>query len=88
MIHPYNFLLSGALLGGHVRAVFSLITVIFIICVVYTITSFKEMPLAILELKVNDFQTSSPNQENVGETFELNDDGQNYGTMENMNVRL
>ncbi|XP_077297213.1 loss of visual transmission [Arctopsyche grandis] len=39
----------GVLFGGHVRAVFSLITVIFIICVTYTITSFDEIPLNILE---------------------------------------
>lgn len=35
--------------GGHVRAVFSLITIIFIVCVLYTITSFDEIPLDILE---------------------------------------
>lgn len=39
----------GVLLGGHVRAVFTLITFIFIICVSYTITSFKEIPLSMLE---------------------------------------
>nr|XP_023020596.1 proton-associated sugar transporter A [Leptinotarsa decemlineata] len=46
----------GELLGGHVRAVFTLITIIFVVCVAYTITSFKEMPLNLLELKENDFQ--------------------------------
>ncbi|CAH0729269.1 unnamed protein product, partial [Brenthis ino] len=35
----------GALFGGHVRAVFFLITIIFIVCVTATITSFKEIPL-------------------------------------------
>lgn len=39
----------GELFGGHVRAVFSLITVIFIICVSITITSFAEIPLPLLE---------------------------------------
>lgn len=34
--------------GGHVRAVFSLITIIFIICVIYTVTSFSEIPLRFL----------------------------------------
>lgn len=38
----------GVLLGGHVRAVFSLVLVIFIICVTITLTSFKEIPLDIL----------------------------------------
>uniref|UniRef100_A0A182NAG7 Major facilitator superfamily associated domain-containing protein n=1 Tax=Anopheles dirus TaxID=7168 RepID=A0A182NAG7_9DIPT len=39
----------GIVLGGHVRAVFSLITVIFIVCVLCTVTSFGEIPLWILE---------------------------------------
>lgn len=37
---------TGALFGGHVRAVFFLITIIFIVCVSATITSFKEIPLS------------------------------------------
>lgn len=37
------------MLGGHVRAVFTLITYIFIICVTYTVTSFKEIPLDLVE---------------------------------------
>ncbi|XP_030747732.1 proton-associated sugar transporter A [Sitophilus oryzae] len=39
----------GEMLGGHVRAVFTLITIIFVICVSYTVTSFKEMPLDLLQ---------------------------------------
>ncbi|XP_055585955.1 proton-associated sugar transporter A [Uranotaenia lowii] len=39
----------GQAFGGHVRAVFSLITIIFVICVMFTITSFNEIPLWILE---------------------------------------
>jgi hypothetical protein len=35
--------------GGHVRAVFTLITFIFIICVAITVTSFTEVPLSLLE---------------------------------------
>lgn len=42
---------SGILLGGHVRAVFTLITIIFVVCVLYTVTSFKEMPLHVLEIR-------------------------------------
>ncbi|XP_017774154.1 PREDICTED: proton-associated sugar transporter A [Nicrophorus vespilloides] len=54
----------GILLGGHVRAVFTLITFIFVICVSYTLTSFKEMPLSVLESKPEDI-----NMEGVGETY-------------------
>lgn len=39
----------GVALGGHVRAVFTLITFIFVFCVAATITSFREIPLALLE---------------------------------------
>ena len=43
------FLSSGVLFGGHVRLVFSLVLVIFIICVTITLTSFAEIPLRLLE---------------------------------------
>ncbi|XP_034234139.1 proton-associated sugar transporter A [Thrips palmi] len=39
----------GEMLGGHVRAVFTLITFIFVTCVAYTVTSFQEVPLDVLE---------------------------------------
>ncbi|KAL0109294.1 hypothetical protein PUN28_014408 [Cardiocondyla obscurior] len=39
----------GIMLGGHVHATFTFITIIFVICVMYTITSFKEIPLELLE---------------------------------------
>lgn len=39
----------GEFFGGHVRAVFSLITVIFFFCVLATVTSFSEIPLPLLE---------------------------------------
>jgi solute carrier family 45, member 1/2/4 len=39
----------GVALGGHVRAVFTLITFIFIICVSVTVSSFREIPLGLLE---------------------------------------
>ncbi|XP_012284226.1 proton-associated sugar transporter A isoform X2 [Orussus abietinus] len=39
----------GQMLGGHIHATFTLITIIFIICVACTITSFKEIPLELLE---------------------------------------
>lgn len=50
------------LLGGHVRAVFTLITVIFVICVSYTVTSFREIPLNILEI-TTDFEPPSDFEE-------------------------
>lgn len=54
------FFFLGALFGGHVRAVFFLITIIFIICVTVTITSFKEIPLN--EISESDDYTKFDNQ--------------------------
>lgn len=45
--------LIGQAFGGHVRAVFSLITIIFILCVFFTITSFSEIPLWILDEEIH-----------------------------------
>ncbi|XP_014471690.1 PREDICTED: proton-associated sugar transporter A-like isoform X2 [Dinoponera quadriceps] len=39
----------GVMLGGHLHVTFTLITIIFVICVFCTITSFKEIPLEVLE---------------------------------------
>jgi solute carrier family 45 protein 1/2/4 len=48
-----SFFGTGAILGGHVRAVFTLITFIFTICVAFTVTSFTEIPLRLLERQAN-----------------------------------
>ncbi|XP_026674802.1 proton-associated sugar transporter A isoform X2 [Ceratina calcarata] len=39
----------GVALGGHLHATFTLITIIFVVCVSCTLTSFKEIPLELLE---------------------------------------
>uniref|UniRef100_A0A146LVX5 Membrane-associated transporter protein n=1 Tax=Lygus hesperus TaxID=30085 RepID=A0A146LVX5_LYGHE len=44
----------GVMLGGHMKTVFSLITIIFIGCVSYTVTSFSEIPLLRLR-ETNEF---------------------------------
>lgn len=36
---------KGVMLGGHVRAVFTLVTILFIACVSVTLDSFREIPL-------------------------------------------
>ena len=43
-----NLNIKGVLLGGHVRAVFTLVTFIFIACVIFTLYSFSEIPLNVL----------------------------------------
>ncbi|XP_055629112.1 proton-associated sugar transporter A-like [Toxorhynchites rutilus septentrionalis] len=39
----------GELLGGSIKTVFTLVSIIFVICLVVTITSFREIPLPLLE---------------------------------------
>ncbi|XP_047528548.1 proton-associated sugar transporter A [Vanessa atalanta] len=58
----------GELFGGHVRAVFFLITIIFIVCVTATITSFKEIPLN--EIGENDDYKKLDNKDQFEEHFE------------------
>ncbi|XP_063930780.1 proton-associated sugar transporter A [Zophobas morio] len=65
----------GTFLGGHVRAVFTLTTLIFMVCVSYTITSFKEMPLDLVELR------SSLDEPNEEENLDTQNE-QNYGSLE------
>lgn len=84
----------GQALGGHVRAVFTLITFIFIICVVATITAFREIPLSYLEGSINkipDFvndespeKSKEENEENQKEC--LNKDNANpfYGSVDDV----
>lgn len=49
----------GIMLGGHLHATFTLITIIFVICVFCTITSFKEIPLEVLEK--DQYRVDEPN---------------------------
>ncbi|CAH0702795.1 unnamed protein product [Spodoptera exigua] len=63
----------GELFGGHVRAVFSLITIIFIACVTATITSFKEIPLS--ELTDQEEFRKQAETERAQESFDEGPDG-------------
>jgi solute carrier family 45, member 1/2/4 len=54
----------GIALGGHVRAVFTFITFIFVFCVAATISSFREIPLAMLDSFSN--ITDEENGETIG----------------------
>ncbi|KAG6455424.1 proton-associated sugar transporter A [Manduca sexta] len=58
----------GEIFGGHVRAVFSLITIIFVICVTATVTSFKEIPLD--ELNEQEEFRKMAHSERVQESFD------------------
>ncbi|XP_063532803.1 proton-associated sugar transporter A [Cydia strobilella] len=62
----------GELFGGHVRAVFSLITVIFVVCVTATVTSFKEIPLG--ELQEQEEFRKLAETERVQESFDAGDE--------------
>ncbi|XP_018326527.1 proton-associated sugar transporter A isoform X2 [Agrilus planipennis] len=77
----------GEYLGGHVKAVFTLITFLFIICVTCTITSFKEIPLFVLEKgeKLEFVDLSKPKSKHPKESdkFDVTAEA-NYGTTEEL----
>lgn len=80
----------GVMLGGHLHATFTLITIIFLICVSCTITSFKEIPLELLE-KDQEYQylqeqkTSGEEKEDEQKEHEkiTTDECVSYGTLDN-----
>uniref|UniRef100_A0A1B6D576 Proton-associated sugar transporter A n=1 Tax=Clastoptera arizonana TaxID=38151 RepID=A0A1B6D576_9HEMI len=75
----------GLWLGGQVKAVFTLITFIFIICVVSTITSFREQPLDVVEGDANSALGMKPigsNSESDLESCPLQREKLSYGTVE------
>ncbi|XP_026496679.2 proton-associated sugar transporter A [Vanessa tameamea] len=67
----------GELFGGHVRAVFFLITIIFIVCVTATITSFKEIPLN--KIDENDDYNKLDNKDQFEEHFEESENVERNG---------
>lgn len=71
------------MLGGHIPAVFKLVTVIFIICVTITLVSFREIPLHIL-----DFNACPNNPDEIVEergfvTHGKSTNPTSYGTLTN-----
>ncbi|XP_046963623.1 proton-associated sugar transporter A [Vanessa cardui] len=83
----------GEIFGGHVRAVFFLITIIFIVCVTATITSFKEIPLN--EIGENDDYKKLNDKDQFEEHFEeseniekngLKKETTSYGSLNNAEI--
>ncbi|KOB74135.1 Uncharacterized protein OBRU01_09504, partial [Operophtera brumata] len=72
----------GDFFGGHVRAVFSLITVIFVACVSATVTSFKEIPLEEL-MEQDEFRKLAQN-ERIQESVDLADEADGVGLKSNV----
>ena len=78
----------GVMLGGHLHATFTLITIIFVICVSCTITSFKEIPLELLERdEYQQLQEQRKSEEKSDEQKEYDkittDECASYGTVDN-----
>ncbi|CAH0394918.1 unnamed protein product [Bemisia tabaci] len=71
----------GVILGGHVKAVFTLISYIFVACVTMTITSFREMPLDLVENKGFILQPRSPEIETAEEGQLRQGEEKTYGTL-------
>ncbi|XP_073972296.1 loss of visual transmission isoform X2 [Rhodnius prolixus] len=75
----WDITIIGKLLGGHVKAAFTLITVIFILCVIFTITSFAEIPLYVLNERMN----LTTKTKNCNEETPIPKENENYGTVSN-----
>ncbi|XP_014284288.1 proton-associated sugar transporter A [Halyomorpha halys] len=75
----------GEILGGHVKAVFSLVTIIFLMCIMCTVTSFKEMPLHVVCRKSSipmQLQKSCNLEESQEEKL-INEEKDSYGSVDN-----
>lgn len=98
---PKFFLLyykKGVMLGGHVRAVFTLVTFIFIGCVAVTLNSFREIPLwrlqsasenIILNDEGDDVKATSNEQSALNEKLQPSDPinrTASYGALSNQNM--
>lgn len=66
------------MLGGHIPAVFKLVTVIFVICVTVTLTSFREVPLHILESS-GSYRKTTEGEEIVIIPIEKSNQNASYG---------
>ncbi|XP_058794845.1 proton-associated sugar transporter A isoform X2 [Phymastichus coffea] len=76
----------GIALGGHLHAVFTLITIIFVFCVASTLTSFKEIPLDFLESDAcrQQLQQKLEDERRENEKEKIaGDDSHSYGTLGN-----
>ncbi|KAK2581327.1 hypothetical protein KPH14_008100 [Odynerus spinipes] len=75
----------GVMLGGHLHATFTLITIIFIICVACTITSFKEIPLDVLERDQYQQIQEEKSEENKGNEYDkiTGEECTSYGAVDN-----
>lgn len=49
LIDLYIFLITGSFLGGNIPTVFGLVTIIFFFCYLLTVTTFREIPLKLIE---------------------------------------
>lgn len=75
----------GVMLGGHVRAVFTLVTIIFIICVSATVTSFREIPLWRLEApptRIPDFLNDDDNDSPMNDQKVESENNENIEVLE------
>ncbi|XP_047363721.1 proton-associated sugar transporter A [Vespa velutina] len=75
----------GIMLGGHLHATFTLITIIFIICVAFTITSFKEIPLEVLERDQYQQIREEKTEESKGNEYDkiTGEECTSYGAIDN-----
>lgn len=76
------------MLGGHIPAVFKLVTVIFIICVTVTLVSFREVPLHILEVSGSYRGTATEREESEFIPIEKSTPNASYGAVSHENTEM
>lgn len=75
------------MLGGHIPAVFKLVTIIFIICVAVTLASFREVPLHILEVS-GSYRKATEGVESGFISIEKSNQNASYGTVLHDNTEM
>lgn len=68
------------MLGGHIPAVFKLVTIIFIICVTVTLASFREVPLHVIEVS-GSYHKAAEREENGFIPIEKSNQNASYGAV-------
>lgn len=75
------------MLGGHIPAVFKLVTVIFIICVSVTLASFREVPLHILEIS-GTYRKATEGEESGFIPIEKSNQNASYGAVSHEDTEM
>ena len=78
----------GESLGGHVRVVFTLVLIIYIVCLGLTITAVKEVPLPLLGFRKEDLQQDEKRKDGSKYTKFKNEETEDRGLVGNNQAQV